>query len=227
MHRSTRAARAYFYSRPCGRGDREKRRQSTTQEQFLLTPLREGRRVFIWYDSDQIKISTHAPAGGATAKTALQSPRYAIFLLTPLREGRLTTAGARAGGRNFYSRPCGRGDNIRYKCGNSKEIFLLTPLREGRPMEARRAEKEGVFLLTPLREGRLREEEKVILCRRISTHAPAGGATKAACHRHVGAVISTHAPAGGATIRENLSREIWRISTHAPAGGATLPGGFS
>ena len=56
-------------------------------------------------------------------------------------------------------------------------LFLLTPLREGRPMEARRAEKEGVFLLTPLREGRLREEEKVILCRRISTHAPAGGAT--------------------------------------------------
>ena len=37
------------------------------------------------------------------------------------------------------------------------------------------------FLLTPLREGRLREEEKVILCRRISTHAPAGGATALLC----------------------------------------------
>ena len=33
----------YFYSRPCGRGDRCSRRARTAAGTFLLTPLREGR----------------------------------------------------------------------------------------------------------------------------------------------------------------------------------------
>ena len=79
-----------------------------------------------------------------------------------------------------------------------------------------------LFLLTPLREGRLREEEKVILCRRISTHAPAGGATAQQICDCCGLLISTHAPAGGATSRQIPARSSFsRISTHAPAGGAT------
>ena len=57
---------------------------------------------------------------------------------------------------NFYSRPCGRGDEV---------------LRE-------KTRWISVFLLTPLREGRLgadtSEADKGI----ISTHAPAGGATR-------------------------------------------------
>ena len=34
----------YFYSRPCGRGDRCVTRRSAANSLFLLTPLREGRR---------------------------------------------------------------------------------------------------------------------------------------------------------------------------------------
>ena len=56
----------HFYSRPCGRGDN-------------FTPATGA------FEAD---ISTHAPAGGATAH------------LDP----------ERAGGKHFYSRPCGRGD---------------------------------------------------------------------------------------------------------------------
>ena len=78
----------------------------------------------------------------------------------------------------------------------------------------------------------------------ISTHAPAGGATRVLfalyafnynfysrpCGRgDVGApleyassvAISTHAPAGGATFSVKLPRVILFISPHAPAGGAT------
>ena len=56
------------------------------------------------------------------------------------------------------------------------------------------------FLLTPLREGRraaLYAEEGAYT---ISTHAPAGGATRGTVYRaNPHGVISTHAPAGGAT----------------------------
>ena len=56
---------------------------------------------------------------------------------------------------------------------------------------------------------------------RISTHAPAGGATALADDSGIPAVISTHAPAGGATISRVLESLPEKISTHAPAGGAT------
>ena len=102
-----------------------------------------------------LKISTHAPAGGATGtQVALCDAQYQ-FLLTPLREGRPWWEKATPCGQNFYSRPCGRGDKVRssgrrWTCG---------------------------FLLTPLREGRLLTEIGYIKGGIISTHAPAGGAT--------------------------------------------------
>ena len=79
----------------------------------------------------------------------------------------------------------------------------------------------------------------------ISTHAPAGGATRRLIHVRLVTNISTHAPAGGATLASTqtsdkssnfYSRPCGRgdaicgscqplqfiISTHAPAGGATI-----
>ena len=82
------------------------------------------------------------------------------------------------------------------------------------------------------------------LGRRISTHAPAGGATPLQIVVPPRTGISTHAPAGGATMRTamgwaNVKFQLTRprgarltklseqnkanyISTHAPAGGATI-----
>ena len=122
----------YFYSRPCGRGD--------------VTPEEKGYGPYT--------ISTHAPAGGATSTRRISSPSCS-FLLTPLREGRPGRAGAGRWEADFYSRPCGRGDEHRYQRHRQGRRFLLTPLREGRP-------PYGIGFL-----GR----------RHISTHAPAGGAT--------------------------------------------------
>ena len=76
---------------------------------FLLTPLREGRRVFARKHLPVPSISTHAPAGGATEKTASPSLMN-IFLLTPLREGRQKPHTGQGWLSYFYSRPCGRGD---------------------------------------------------------------------------------------------------------------------
>ena len=78
--------------------------------EFLLTPLREGRRADAVVKGTALIISTHAPAGGAT------------------RRGRFR---CRLSGY-FYSRPCGRGDAATAARREWENIFLLTPLREGR-----------------------------------------------------------------------------------------------
>ena len=145
---------------------------------FLLTPLREGRpESKALRAAGRQRISTHAPARGAT-NTGDSSDAATAFLLTPLREGR-----PKARYRTF--------------CPNA---FLLTPLREGRPGAARYADPAGiyfysrpcergdyangavvktafVFLLTPLREGRQNSPFWLQFEICISTHAPARGAT--------------------------------------------------
>ena len=212
-----------FYSRPCGRGDVTALEFHAHLHLFLLTPLREGRPFFRYSKRTCSIISTHAPAGGATRKQWMAT-LDGRFLLTPLREGRPE-----------------RKNNMAAK----NNLFLLTPLREGRPAECYVSGAVRVFLLTPLREGRQTSfcfwHPKVSYfysrpCGRgdddsdfymntsntISTHAPAGGATKARCSGSSSIPISTHAPAGGATViaRGFLVHDNF-ISTHAPAGGAT------
>ena len=78
-----------------------------------------------------------------------------------------------------------------------------------------------IFLLTPLREGRPGAWQSNGTLRNISTHAPAGGATRALTPDNITDPISTHAPAGGATPGGQSSGRAVEISTHAPAGGAT------
>ena len=81
------------------------------EAKFLLTPLREGRPETIFYCCKRPEfISTHAPAGGATYQ------RNCI-----LRRR-----------KDFYSRPCGRGDERKNNMASKNNLFLLTPLREGR-----------------------------------------------------------------------------------------------
>ena len=168
----------YFYSRPCGRGD------------FTLI-LNVEKSVFI---------STHAPAGGATSQRRSRGIRRAGFLLTPLREGRLFRVYRCPYCGNFYSRPCGRGDNIITLSMQTGQSFLLTPLREGRRGKGALIASFSQFLLTPLREGRLLPGGRIPGVDHISTHAPAGGATfEQLDNRDTFQLISTHAPAGGAT----------------------------
>ena len=56
----------HFYSRPCGRGDVLRTHHWFLHWLFLLTPLREGRRTRRACKDRARAISTHAPAGGAT-----------------------------------------------------------------------------------------------------------------------------------------------------------------
>ena len=146
--------------------------------------------------------------------------------------------------RNFYSRPCGRGDLEQE--GVTMEMKIISthaPAGGATSLACSWSMSIILFLLTPLREGRRQPAGGTPDRRNISTHAPAGGATSKTECVHQARNISTHAPAGGATI-SNGSRSWPRrflltplregrlnrivialmqelISTHAPAGGAT------
>ena len=153
--------RKYFYSRPCGRGDLAVCGGRGMERLFLLTPLREGRPVYLRRATAGRRISTHAPAGGAT-----------VVLFYGVRRV-----------DDFYSRPCGRGDGTPHFGAVLRISFLLTPLREGRlgetggrnqqpgisthapaggatQLPAGRNRSIALFLLTPLREGRLRTAKR-------------------------------------------------------------------
>ena len=143
---------SYFYPRPCGRGDQRRDSRNHNSVHFYSRPCGRGdiKNRNIGYD---MSISTHAPAGGATARKDTAPYVPFLFLLTPLREGRHGT----------------EDHQILMK------LFLLTPLREGRPKVqsallglaiSTHAPAGGAtstvafsvrpvpFLLTPLREGR-------------------------------------------------------------------------
>ena len=121
-----------FYSRPCGRGDQDDFIQHLRcPPYFYSRPCGRG-DLDVRQIVAAVTISTHAPAGGATALRRIRKMVRDIFLLTPLREGRLRApshtrkSGAflltplregrllcpvnRPVRSDFYSRPCGRGD---------------------------------------------------------------------------------------------------------------------
>ena len=83
-----RSRRVYFYSRPCGRGDKKEASDARRLCEFLLTPLREGRR-----------------------SRCLRTERRNHFYSRPCGRGDLQGFYARPDSPlHFYSRPCGRGD---------------------------------------------------------------------------------------------------------------------
>ena len=121
-------------------------------------------------------ISTHAPAGGATLSCVRSTPSRK-FLLTPLREG-----------RQDFARIVPR-----------LSVFLLTPLREGRRRSSSLISSPGSFLLTPLREGRPQPLPQPVQEPYFYSRPCGRGDSYRAQHRCAGPRISTHAPAGGAT----------------------------
>ena len=84
-----------FNSRPCERGDFAMRLLILFSNLFQFTPLREG-RLFRWNMLDEeLNVSIHAPARGATSPSVPSISRVSKFQFTPLREGRPQRRGGR------------------------------------------------------------------------------------------------------------------------------------
>ena len=99
-----------FNSRPCERGDISTLCSTKDLLSFNSRPCERGDRLCVGFSWEELTVSIHAPARGATRKLFKKS----------LMDYR------------FNSRPCERGDScfLRLVCGFDK--FQFTPLREGR-----------------------------------------------------------------------------------------------
>ena len=168
----------YFYSRPCGRGDTISQSVTALLGAFLLTPLREGRRTALVPTFGRQHFYSRPCGRGDRFGTQASFAMEIYFYSRPCGRGDLDLERVPAHDRDFYSRPCGRGDQHDF-CGRGEE---------------------WKFLLTPLREGRHTSKENLKFSAKISTHAPAGGATQKHTCFFGSYAISTHAPAGGATM---------------------------
>ena len=123
------------------------------------------------------------------------------FLLTPLREGRrrvLSTGLAMPS--YFYSRPCGRGDWAMLCTDSTGKNFYSRPCGRGDDNAKRKARVKF----------------------QISTHAPAGGATRRKQRRRCRLALFLLTPLREGRLLSLVGGALPRqISTHAPAGGAT------
>ena len=122
---------------------------------FLLTPLREG-RPGAWQSNGTLRnISTHAPAGGATSGSSLCACLCS----------------------NFYSRPCGRGDQCVHYLAVTGLISTHAPA--GGATRSVREAASGIrhFYSRPCGRGDIDAQLADMAGSSISTHAPAGGAT--------------------------------------------------
>ena len=125
----------HFYSRPCGRGD------EYTPDSFMMTdsyfysrPCGRGDSMARTGCSASTKISTHAPAGGATQDSYVRCMGKKHFYSRPCGRGDVSSSVCLRLLLYFYSRPCGRGDGSLVETVQGDTKFLLTPLREGRPV---------------------------------------------------------------------------------------------
>ena len=126
------------------------------RQEFLLTPLREGRPGIPQGAQPEPQFLLTPLREGRPDEYKKAFMNYVLFLLTPLREGRRSR----------------RQDEFR-------QLMISTHAPAGGATDtAAFYRRTAVFLLTPLREGRLHIPQCNGVVRRISTHAPAGGATR-------------------------------------------------
>ena len=222
--RSSRPEPFHFYSRPCGRGDEAAEAAEPADIKFLLTPLREGRPTACNGNRDAYSFLL-TPLREGRQKRARRRRCGGAFLLTPLREGRLMRFYKKYHTfLYFYSRPCGRGDGVGKARQMDGRISTHAPAGGATRSIRARTGRTKQFLLTPLREGR--REPLLYICS-SSSHfysRPCGRGDVSPAGRRAEGSISTHAPAGGATRGKQTAERPAAISTHAPAGGATSCG---
>ena len=99
--------------------------------------------------------------------------------------------------------------------------FQLTRPRGARPVFDLFPVSIEMFQLTRPRGARRARFWRFGTGDRVSTHAPAWGATSVKGDPPVEGEVSTHAPAWGATRNRRTDKKITQVSTHAPAWGAT------
>ena len=143
----------HFYSRPCGRGDPGLRRSSAPRPYFYSRPCGRGDTSSAFFWPDRSTISTHAPAGGATG--LIHKADIDIVISTHAPAGGATRPGERGvdDGKNFYSRPCGRGDCDRVIAWRIGGNFYSRPCGRGDPTSQPEPQRRPNFYSRPCGRG--------------------------------------------------------------------------
>ena len=124
------------------------------------------------------KISTHAPAGGATCRTIGEFPKLDNFYSRPCGRGDPHSGSCFPLIIYFYSRPCGRGDQGDAKLHPTRAgNFYSRPCGRGDGIPAAICREIAHFYSRPCGRGDFDRLRKFAEADKISTHAPAGGAT--------------------------------------------------
>ena len=203
---------------------REGRPRRTTKwlrfTRFLLTPLREGRLLSSCYSIIWSKISTHAPAGGATSVVMVMILCVSSFLLTPLREGRLSApVVAIIAAIDFYSRPCGRGDHPdRAQTMNSIHFYSRPCGRGDEYTPDSFMMTDSYFYSRPCGRGDSMARTGCSASTKISTHAPAGGATQDSYVRCMGKKHFYSRPCGRGDVSSSVCLRLLLYFYSRPCG---------
>ena len=149
-------SRRYFYSRPCGRGDKHVCKTSSSSSQISTHAPAGGATLGCAPRPGGVLISTHAPAGGATFARRCRDIGLAISTHAPAGGATFTSCIRLTSRANFYSRPCGRGDEAHTDTVDGlKSISTHAPAGGATSdMQSAAPGRWSEFLLTPLREGR-------------------------------------------------------------------------
>ena len=121
----------HFYSRPCGRGDTSPGRRWDCAENFYSRPCGRGDDFQLIFYADDVHISTHAPAGGATTSHQNRSIPYQISTHAPAGGATIKRAASDLWDTISTHAPAGGATSTR-RISSPSCSFLLTPLREGR-----------------------------------------------------------------------------------------------
>ena len=156
------------------------------------------------------RISTHAPAWGATCAGRMSTTMRCSFLLTPLRRGRpVIHDRQRAAVRISTHAPAwGATQDLPHE-GEADADFYSRPPRGGRPSISHRTSARTSNFYSRPRVGSDPSRWWASAHRTNFYSRPRMGATKHIRLRFIAILISTHAPTWGATIRRMVS---WRPS---------------
>ena len=100
----------HFYSRPCGRGDAAGGITEAVTQSISTHAPAGGATAWTAKTDWAVTISTHAPAGGATTTGPRRATLSCYFYSRPCGRGDARAAAWSRCAGYFYSRPCGRGD---------------------------------------------------------------------------------------------------------------------
>ncbi len=171
-----------------------------TKLMFQSTPPRGGRQADFVVSDGLSDVSIHAPARGATQRSA-NTGMPSTFQSTPPRGGRRSAASDPQTSPCFNPRPRAGGD-----CGAADD-----------------AGHQWVSIHAPARGATGRQRNHVEPNDSVSIHAPARGATDCTVPHYSLHVFQSTPPRGGRHRRRKMTDQI-EVSIHAPARGATFGG---